>query len=350
MSSLLGILGTSDVDTRLLALAAQPNYDEVNRLAARYEAERDETFRVFVQETTIAATETYKLPGDGYMQRLDNHGRPFEERPAGGWDTGYPWETFGTAVGWDYETYAHMTAGAINNLMQSAMLRNANTHRFEILKAIFNNTNRTFVDRFAGTITVRRLANGDGSTYPPVLGTTTEADDTHYLESGYAASAISDTNNPLKTIRNELDEHFGTGQAVVFINPAQTDKISDLASFVDKVPQFTVAGQDTAVLTSGLPTVPGKIIGAANDVLVSEWRWIPANYMVGIDLTQPGPLKMRQPVPEQLRGFRLEAEEESNPFYKRTWVDRFGYGAGNRLNGVVMELGTGGTYTVPSGY
>ena len=354
MTSLLGILGISDVNTRLLALAPEPIYDAVQQLSARYQRERDEVFRVFVQGVTESATQTYKLPSGGYMQKLDNHGRPVEERPTGSWDVGFPWWTFGTGVGWDYETYAHMSAGDLDNLMETATIANANTHRFEILKTIFNSSNVTFTDKFAGSITVRKLANAtagsDTTTYPPVLGSTSEATEDHYLESGYAASAISDSNNPFPTVKEELEEHFGTGQTVAFINPAQTAKVSALTAFVEDTPQFTVAGQDTSVLAGGLPSVPGKIIGAANGVLVSEWRWIPSGYLVAVDMSQPGPLKKREPVPPELKGFRLEAEEARDPFFKRTWRDRFGYGAGNRLNGVVMEFGSGGTYSIPSTY
>lgn len=354
MSSLLGILGINDVNTRLLALSPEPIYDAVRQLSERYEAERNEVFRVFVAETTDRWSESYKLPVGGYMQKLNQHGRPAEERPTGSWDVAYPWDTFGTGVGWDYETYAHMTAGDLDNLMRSAAIANANTHRFEILKAILNSSNYTFADKFAGNLTIRRLANAtsgsDTSTYPPVLGSTSEATEDHYLESGYAASSISDSNNPFPTIREELEEHFGTGQVVAFINPAQRAKVEALTAFTEKTPMFTVAGQDTSVLAGGLPSVPGKIIGAANDVLVSEWRWVPSGYIIAVDLNQPGPLKQRVPVPTELRGFKLEAEEENDPMFKRTWRDRFGYGAGNRLNGVVMELGTGGTYSIPSGY
>jgi hypothetical protein len=32
------------------------------------------------------------------------------------------------------------------------------------------------------------------------------------------------------------------------------------------------------------------------------------------------------------------------------WRTRFGVGVANRLNAVVMELGSGGTYTIPTGY
>lgn len=351
MSTLLGILGISDVDTRLAVLSTEQVYDAVNQVAAQFERERDEAFRVFVQDTTTMYQSSYKLPGSGYMQRLDRHGRPLEERPAGSFTTAYPLETFGTGYGWDRETYAYMTAADLDNMSTSAMIRNANSHRFEIAKAFFNKTNATFVDPLYGSLTIRRLANSDGTLYPPVIGSDAEADDLHYVVSGYTAANISDTNNPFVTIRDMFMERNSGGQIVAFINPAQRAKVEALAAFVDKTPEYTVAGQDTAVLAGGLPSVPGNIIGAVSDVLVSEWRaGVPANYIASVDLGLPGPLRKREHPHPELQGFRLEAEEETDPLFKRTWRDRFGYGAGNRLNGVAMELTTDGTYDTPAAY
>jgi hypothetical protein len=50
------------------------------------------------------------------------------------------------------------------------------------------------------------------------------------------------------------------------------------------------------------------------------------------------------------QGLQLVAESDTHPFSASHYSHRFGLGAGNRLNGVVMELGTGGTYSIPSGY
>lgn len=351
MSTLLGILGISDVNIRLAVLNTEEVYDAVNQVAMQFQRERDEAFRVFVEDTTTMHQSTYKLPGSGYMQRLDRHGRPLEERPAGSFTTAYLLETFGTAYGWDRETYAYMTAQDLDNMSTSAMLRNANSHRFEILKAFFNETNDAYVDPLYGALTIRRLANTDGTLYPPVLGAQAEAEAQHYITSGYAASAISDTNNPFLTIRNLFEDRISGGQIVAFINPAQRTAVEAMASFVEKTPEYTVAGQDTAVLAGGLPSVPGTVIGAVSDVLISEWRaGVPAAYIAAVNLGQPGPLRMRQHPHAELQGFKLEAEEETDPLFKRTWRDRFGYGAGNRLNGVAMELKVAAGYDTPTIY
>jgi hypothetical protein len=74
--------------------------------------------------------------------------------------------------------------------------------------------------------------------------------------------------------------------------------------------------------------------------------------MLAVHLEAPAPvIKRVDPAATGLgRGLQLVAEDESFPFTASFWRHRFGFGVGNRLNGVVMELGTGGTYTVPAAY
>ena len=49
------------------------------------------------------------------------------------------------------------------------------------------------------------------------------------------------------------------------------------------------------------------------------------------------------------RGLTLVSEDELHPFRHSVWHNRFGYGAANRLNGVIVKLTTG-SYDVPSAY
>ena len=74
--------------------------------------------------------------------------------------------------------------------------------------------------------------------------------------------------------------------------------------------------------------------------------------VVGIHLDAPKPIMQRvDPADTGLpRGLALVARDENYPFTSSFYSHRFGFGVGNRLNGVVMELGTGGSYTVPTAY
>jgi hypothetical protein len=227
-----------------------------------------------------------------------------------------------------------------------------------MLKRLFNNVYTTFVDPLYGSLTVVTLANNtSGDLFPPVEGSESEANDNHYLESGYAAATISDTNNPVVTMRDELEEHFGGGaqggsNIVSFINNAQTAKIKALSAFTEINPQFVSPGAQTALADQGLPSVPGKLIGYCDGSWVSEWRWIPADYMLSVHLEAPKPLLVRvDPANTGLaQGLTLVSEDEMYPLRASHYQHRFGVGTGNRLNGVVMELGTGGTYTIPTAY
>jgi hypothetical protein len=251
---------------------------------------------------------------------------------------------------------AYMTVGDLERHISTVVTMNVNTVRYETLKAIFSSSQDTFDDPLHGDLLVEPLANGDSVTYPPVIGSESQATDTHYLESGYAAASISDSNNPYVTIEAELVEHFGKSQGndnvAVFINSAQKAKTEDLTDFVEVTDRFVIPGTQTARLT-GLPmSHPGRVIGRTNGCWVIEWDWIPANYMVGIHLDADPPLKRRvDPANTGLStGLQLVFEDMDFPFEAEYWDNRFGFGCGNRLNGVVMELGTGGTYTVPTAY
>jgi hypothetical protein len=154
-----------------------------------------------------------------------------------------------------------------------------------------------------------------------------------------------------------LVEHFGqnTGgeNIVVLVNQAQVAKLRALADFTDVPYRFVTPGQDTAV-TNGLPPVPATAVvqGYGYGVWIVQWDRIPANYMLGIHLEAPRPLVMRvDPADTGLaRGLALVATDDRYPLQTATWVNRYGFGVGNRLNGVVMELGTGGSYTIPAAF
>ena len=160
----------------------------------------------------------------------------FERMPVVGFAfVALPLEDFGAQLSGNDVDMAYMSVAELDRHLNTVVAQNVNTLRFEMLKALLNNTQDTFVDPLHGSLSIEPLANGDTVVYPPVLGSESEATDDHYLESNYAASAISDANNPFITIRDEIEEHFGVDQGgsniVVFINQAQTTAVEDLSDF-----------------------------------------------------------------------------------------------------------------------
>ncbi len=351
MSTIYGLLGIQDRDTTVDSVGQLAIFDAINTIVARQEAETNLATQIFVEDETTNYLERYYLPSGGMMQQATRLTRPGAVKPVNSWDVNYDLLDFRDQVGWDDVSYAYMSVGKLDAVVQGIANRHVNTVRFQILRHLLNKTNDTFVDEIRGSLTIRRLANADGTVFPATLGTTADlASHSHYAGSNYATASISDTNNPINTIKDNLYEHFGLGQVVVFINNAERAKIEALTAFVPRTRINVIPGSNTTVLDTGLPNVPGEVIGSINDVLISEWRWIPATYMLGLDISQGGPLKRRVDMPASLRGFRLVAKEYDFPLEESFWRDRFGFGVGNRLNGVAMQMVASTTYTNPTLY
>jgi len=357
MSGIFGKLGLADTDRSFVNVIGQRAvYDAVQQVLGDHNADLAVAMSVFVEQTTSDFKLRYKLPGGGRLQRRGGEAQSAAVKAYGSWDVAFPLEDFGATLAGDDITLAYMNMQELNRHLDTIMIQDRNTVRHEILKALLNNTQDTFIDRIHGSLSIEPLANGDAVIYPPVLGSETGATEDHYLISGYAASAISDTNNPYATIEAELSEHFGmpSGGAniISFINSAQRAKTEDLTDFVEVPDRWIRPGADTAVPSSLPAAVPGQIIGRVSGCWVSVWQWVPANYIIALHLDAPKPLIQRvDPADTGLpQGLTLVARDNEYPLQSSFYRHRFGLGVGNRLNGVIMELGTGGAYSIPSGY
>lgn len=361
MSGIFGALNMSSTERAFVNTVGQELvFDAINQVLAQHNADVQAAMNIFVDGQTESFKFRYLLPGGGELQQRGLQAQAGNVQRAGSWDASLPLWDFGAALGGNDVALAYMTMQELDAHLKTITAQNLNTVRKEILKALLDNASYTYSDPINGSLTIQPLANGDGTLYPPVLGSTTEADDTHHLETNYAPSSISDTNDPFVTIANELEEHFGTptagGNILVLTNNDATSKTRDLAAFVPVTDMGIMPGDDTATVM-GLPAgtiVPGRLLGRHEEagVWIAEWRYLPATYMVGVHLDAPKPLRMRvDPGYTGLgTGLQLVATSDQAPLQNSHYRNRFGIGVVNRLNGVVLELGTGGSYTVPTGY
>lgn len=355
MGVLHATLGLPDTDRQFVnTIGQRVVYDAVVDILNRHNEELNAFVSVFAEMTTEDYKLRYKLPGSGRLARRGGQTESPAAKATGQWDIALPLEDFGRQLSGDDVSMAYMRMDEMDRHIMTIMNQNVNTVRFEMLRALFNNTQRTFVDPLYGDLLVEPLANGDAVLYPPILGSETNAADDHYIESNY--TAITDANNPYDGfIVPELEEHFGIEQGgssiLTFINRAQVAATTALADFDEVTDRFVTPGDDTATVF-GTPNVPGRVIGRTNGTWVAQWDWIPAGYLLGVHLDAPRPL-MQRVDPEATglpQGLTLVVQDTEYPFEKSHYRNRFGIGVGNRLNGVVVELGVGGTYTIPPAY
>ena len=139
----------------------------------------------------------------------------------------------------------------------------------------------------------------------------------------------------------------------MFINPAQTPKTRALTDFVALADMGIRPGDDTAMAVNMPAALPGRALGRMDGagVWVYEWTWMPSAYMFGIHLDAPKPLIQRiDPADTGLgQGLQLVAQDVEYPFTSAYYSHRFGFGCGNRLNGVAMFIDAG-AWAVPSAY
>ena len=363
MSGIYGALGLNSTDSQLTyvqSIGQRAIYDAVTETLAQHQSDLMAAMGFFVEGPTEDHKRRYMLPGGGRLQRIAENGKPVAVKATGSWDVAFPLEEFAASWASSRVAFAYMTMADLNRHVDTIQQQNVNAMRFEMLKAILNNGDDTFIDPVRGSLTIKALGTGstDGVLYPPILGSETEQVLDRYAESGYAAASISDTNDPFPTIVNALEASFGapTGgsRIVVFINSAQTAKVTALTAFTGVTNIFVSPGATVNTVLNLPPGLPGRVLGVHEDsgAVIVEWRWMPANYMLGIHLDAPAPLMMRvDPGYTGLpRGLTLVAQSDEFPFSESIYSHRFGFGVGNRLNGYVLELGTGGTYTIPTAY
>lgn len=354
MSTLFGLLGLSDRDTTVDQVGQRVVYEAINQFATAQERETLRVASLFSQGDITEYKEVIKLPGGGRMQEQDRLGNAGAVKRTGGYDVAYDLRQANDALGWDEVSRAYMTITEVDSHLKTVMTRHTNWVMFHILKHLLNASNETFKDELRGDLTIRRLANADGTLYPPLVGADSElSGHSHYLVSGYAASSISDSNNPFPVIRDHLEEHFNQGNVIVFINNAQRAKVEALTDF-DEIDDPDVKPAITRDQVIGSPgvVVPGRLLGKIDWLWVYEWRRLPAGYMLAIDVDQTAPLKRRidEDRAASLRGFKLVAERDDYPLQKSEWRDRHGWGVANRLSALVMELTTNGSYSTPAAY
>ena len=358
MSGLAGILNVSDSERAFVnTVGQQLVFDAVNQLLSDYNEEVGKQTRVFIEAETEKFKKRYLLPGGGKLQRMGRQAPAGAQKRYGYYDVAFPLRQWGAEMAGDRVDMAYMSIAELDAHLDTIMIQDLNTLRWRILTSIFEDTNLTFTDPIHGSLTVRRLANTDGTTFPPVVGSESEADDDHYLNSGYTVAAIADANNPVATLRDEIAEHFGgigsAGRNFVFFHANDSlSYLQAITGYTAITDRYIQAGANTAE-TAGWPEVPGRVHGRLSGAWLAEWDgWIPDTYCIMVLLEVPAPLQKRvDPADTGLgRGLQLVATDTNHPMQRASYEHRYGLGCGNRLSAACMLIDESGTYSPPAAY
>ena len=353
--TIAGILGIENSETTFVNTVGQVAvYDAVTEYASRLSEDLLRISNLFVQGVTENHKWRYYLPGDGELLTQGGMARAAERKIGGSYDVALPIFQWGDALGNSFIDVAYMSIADIDRQVAAIRDRARRTMRRQILSALLDNVTYTFDDKKQGTLTIKPLANNDTDLYPPVVGSDVSATANHYAETGYAVAAISDANNPVKTVSDALYGRY-EGQTVdmlAFVAANVAPYVEGLTEFEPITDPRIQKGANADNLINIPASIPGKVLGRINETWVVRWSDLPSNYVVGINPNGEKPLQMRvDPAYTNLpRNLTLIKQSDEFPLEKSEWMWRFGMGVTNRLNGYVLEVANGGGYTVPTGF
>ncbi len=261
---------------------------------------------------------------------------------------------------------AYMTIEDLDRQTQAVLDANAHQVKIDLLTALFRGADLTFDDRIAGNIAVKPFASGalDSVSYPPPIGSSTPATHSHLKGYNYTVASIDGTtNDPVSTIIDDLEEHFGYdnngANIVIFAGTTLANKIDAVygatspARFIAVTDRYIQTGISSDTVRDVLGNVPGKVRGRLTDgAWLVEWREIPANYALAIHLDTEAPVYRRLDIPDARDlipvGLHLLTNDLAKyPLLDATWRNRYGFGIANRLGGLVV-LFNNATYSAPT--
>jgi hypothetical protein len=337
-------------DQRLATLDVNTVTRDIELFFQYHNQEMERMLGVFASPT-IEYQERFVTPVNETLQPLDENGRAKATKGEAHYTVGYPLHDAGAAWGANYIALQRMTLRELRAQLDTKQIADINWMRNHILAALFwVNTSAaapwTFEDEIHGDILVYGLADGDATTYITSGGSM--GTDDHVL--GYATF----TQTVIEDISTELLEHpqNGNGPVVVFMPTASVSTAKGFTDFIPMNDPLVVYGSVTSTVRPGQPlNIPGKIFGVieGTNTYLSEWKRVPDNYVIGIPLGGTPPLKMREDEVQSLRGFNLVAERNDHPWYERQWLRMAGFGAYNRVGGVVARTNSA-TYAIPTNY
>lgn len=321
--------------------------DAIAATVAEHNRQMDALLGLFIRRTTDFKIR-YRTASAARLQPMDEFGRALPIKTAGQYDIAFPIQSGAAAWGANYVARQKMTVGEANELTSALVSADVRWMRDHILAALYDNTSWTFTDDEHGSLTIKPLANGDSDVYMIITGSDAAATDTHYLAQ---AAGIADVSNPFPTIQSELVEHPENGPEVLVLAPtnlrASIEALSNFIPFSD--PNIALGANSDRLVGSLGVQVPGEIIGYTDKCWISEWRAMPDNYMIGVNVGGEAPLGMREDVEPELRGFQQVAVREDHPFQESQWLRRAGFGAWNRVGAVVQRIGNA-AYAIPTNY
>jgi hypothetical protein len=279
---------------------------------------------------------------------------------------GYDFKWYDLAIRFTWMFLAEASADQIRGLNSMALEASLRLQFTKILRAVFNNVNRTTTIN-EQAIAVYPLYNADGTVPPAYKGTTFLSTHTHYLTSGAATVDPGDLFDMEEHLYHHGYRLVNGYKLILFVNRQEgnvirTFKVGVSGAKYDFIPLDNVGGGVWLPANSGVVGRPGgsapggfDAIGTYGPFVIVEDDYVPAGYMFatasGGENNIGNIVGIREHDRGELRGLQLlSGSQHDYPLTNSFYRQGFGTGVRHRGAGVVMQVTVSGTYTIPTAY
>ena len=350
MTSLYGIIDARELAGTVTTITENNLAEAMRFYLDLYNGAVTQLVADYANRTTLA-TERFYLPTEaGEMEPSDEYSRGIMvRRPSPTYyDVAYPIKSVDARLGWTQLFLAKATGTRVQEDFDAVQQKDKRTMLKDVLRALLYKTNYTWDDDEAGTLTIRRLLNADGTIPPPVGTKTFDGNHTHYAGTNSAFNAAF-----MAVVYEHLREHGHGGNVIVEIARNLVSTVEGMTGFVPASKTFDArrnypAGSTSAPITSTV-TSP-RAIGRIENMEIRVHDHFPDNYGFATDLSSPPPLAMREDAEATLNGLRLVQDTpiDNYPLRNAFFQRRVGFGTRNRSNGFCFQVVGSSTYTSPS--
>lgn len=333
-------------------------YAHLSDLLAVHNTMTQQMISLFVEYTTDRVRRFGAGAVSGEMLEVDEWGlTDVQKTSVAGYDIGFPLRNYMYSLGWTRKYFELKAVSDIAKEFIAAQEADIRNIKRELLKALFNPTNYTFVDRLVDSISlpVKRLINADSTAIPiNEFGTTFNgASHTHYLARAGGSVAASDITAAIDTV---VEHGISGGQVLVLINKAQEAAVAAMTPFTGlQAPMVDLGPGSTVELVARMSRdnpyrLDDRPIGVWDGYVVVHTKpWVPANYIVVMLVGSPaGKVLTFRTRPVNGYGlFRMTAEHEHYPLRAQHLEREFGIGVWQRFGAAVLYTGNT-TYAAPT--
>lgn len=278
---------------------------------------------------------------------------------------GYPFKWYDLAIRYTWQYLTEVTAAELRALNNTAMEADNRLMFSRVMRRLFSNVTAT-ADIDGDAVNVYGFYNGDTQVPPKWKTTTFAANHNHYLESGGTTVDSGDLDTLIGHITHHGYTQLGGYTIVVLVNEQEADVIrtfnvadGDKFTFIPSNAPLGGRILDANGGIVGAPsmaTFPGLVtIGSYGSAVIVQEEYVPAGYMVcfatGGQDNLGNPIGIREHEQASLQGLKLVKGPQPNyPLIDSYYIHGLGCGVRHRGAGAVMEIGNGGTYTIPAAY